>query len=72
MFSTALEWVAKKHLMIPHLIHILNDYLMAASTYHQCRINLVGFLSLCKYLGVPMAPEKLWGHKTFYRLPELN
>ena len=58
MFSTALEWVAKKHLMITHLIHILDDYLMAASAYHQCRINLVRFLSLCKYLGVPMAPEK--------------
>jgi hypothetical protein len=28
MFSTALEWVAKKHLMITHLIHILDDYLM--------------------------------------------
>ena len=47
--------------MIPHLIHILDDYLMASSTYHQCRINLVRFLSLCKYLGVPMAPEKTVG-----------
>ena len=72
MFSTALVRVAKKHLMIPHLIHILDDYLMAASTYHQYRINLVRFLSLCKYLGVPMARKKLWAHKTFFRLPELN
>ena len=24
MFSTAIEWVAKKHLSIPHLIHILD------------------------------------------------
>ena len=58
MFSTAIEWVAKKHLSIPHLIHILDDYLMAAPTYHQCRIDLARFLSLCDYLGVPMAPEK--------------
>ena len=58
MFSTALEWVAKKHLMITHLIHILDDYLMEASAYHQCRINLVRFLSLCKYLGVRVALEK--------------
>ena len=61
MFSTAIEWVAKKHLSIPHLIHILDDYLMAAPTYHQCRIDLARFLSLCDYLGVPMAPEKTVG-----------
>ena len=58
MFSTAIEWVAKKHLSIPHLIHILDDYFMAAPTYHQCCIDLARFLSLCDYLGVPMAPEK--------------
>lgn len=61
MFSTALEWVAKKHLKISNLIHILDDYLMAASSYHQCRINFAAFLSLCEYLGVPMAPEKTVG-----------
>ena len=31
------------------------------STYRQCRIHLVGFLSLCKYLGVPIALEKTVG-----------
>ena len=61
MFSTAIEWVAKKHLSMLHLIHILDDYLMAAPTFHQCRINLDCFLSLCTYLGVPMAPEKMVG-----------
>ena len=61
MFSTAIEWVAKKHLSIPHLIHILDDYLVAAPTYHQCRIDLARFLSLCDYLGAPMAPEKTVG-----------
>ena len=61
MFSTAIEWVAKTHLSMPHLLHILDDYLMAAPTFHQCRINLDGFLSLCTYLGVPMAPEKTVG-----------
>ena len=59
--STAIEWVAKKHLSIRYLIHILDDYLMAAPTYHQCRIDLARFLSLCDYLGVPMAPEKTVG-----------
>ena len=58
MFSTAIEWVAKKHLSIPHLINILDDYLMAAPTYHQCRIDLARFSSLCDYLGVPMRQKK--------------
>ena len=61
MFSTALEWVAKKHLPIPHLIHILDDYLMAALSFQQCCIDLQNFLSLCQYLGVPIAPEKTVG-----------
>ncbi len=61
MFSTAIEWVAKTQLSMPHLIHILDDYLMAAPTFDQCRINLDRFLSLCAYIGVPMAPEKTVG-----------
>ena len=28
MFSSAIEWVAKKHLSMPHLIHILRTFLM--------------------------------------------
>ena len=50
-----------RHLSMPHLLHILDDYLMAAPTSHQCRINLACFLSLCTYLGIPMAPEKTVG-----------
>ena len=44
MFSTAIKWVAKKHLSMPHLIHILDDYLMVALTFHQCCIKLDRFL----------------------------
>ena len=64
MFSSALEWVAKKHLHIEHLVHILDDYLMAASSYHQCCVALRNFISLCNYLGVPIAPEKTVGPQT--------
>ena len=46
---------------MPQLLHILDDYLMAAPTFHQCRINLDRFLPLCTHLGVPMAPEKTVG-----------
>ena len=31
---------------------------LAAGRLGQCRINLDCFLSLCAYIGVPMAPEK--------------
>jgi hypothetical protein len=72
MFSTALEWVAKKHLTIPHLINILDDYLMAASTYHQCRINLVLSYVYVNIWAYQSLRSQLWGHKTFFRLPELN
>ena len=64
IFSTAIEWVGKKHLSMPHLIHILDDYLMAVPTFHQCCINLDRFLSLGTYLLVPMAPEKTMGPET--------
>jgi hypothetical protein len=61
MFSTALEWVAKKHFMIPHLIHILDDYLMAASTYHQCRINLFVSYLYVNIWAYRWLRKKLWG-----------
>ena len=64
MFSTALEWVAKTRCNISHLIHILDDYLMASSSHEQCRANLRAFLSLCEYLGVSIAPEKTGGPST--------
>ena len=34
---------------------------MAALSFQQCCIHLQNFLSLCQYLGVPIAPEKTVG-----------
>ena len=64
MFSTALQWVSQNRLNIVHLIHILDDFLMAASSYDQCCVHLKNFLSLCDYVGVPIAPEKTVGPRT--------
>ena len=58
MFSAALEWVAKTRCNIPHLIHILDIHLMAGASYEQCCTALRVFLSMCEYLGVPIAAEK--------------
>lgn len=63
-FSTALQWFAQKRLNIVHLIHILDDFLMAAASYDQCCSHLENFLSLCEYLGVPIAAEKTVGPQT--------
>ncbi len=60
IFSSAFEWI-QNHLNIPHLIHILDDFLMGAPTLVQCRINLEKFLHLCGNLGVPIAHEKTAG-----------
>mgnify|MGYP002803382934 len=64
MFSTALQWVSQNRLNIEHLIHILDDFLMAAASYDQCCVNLKNFLSLCQYVGIPIAPEKIVGPQT--------
>ncbi len=63
MFSTAIEWVAKTQLSMPHLIHILDDYLMAAPTFDQCRINLDRFLSLRLHRRPYGAGENGWSRK---------
>ena len=59
--SLALERVAHNHLNIPHLIHILDDFLTGMPTLVQCRINLEKFLHLCGNLGGPIAHEKTTG-----------
>ena len=63
-FSTSLEWIARQHLDILHIIHLLDDFLLAGATWEQCNSHLLAFLNLCDWLGVPMAPEKTMGPLT--------
>lgn len=56
--STAMEWVARNKLNIPYIIHILDDFLIAAESPNKCRTSLQNFLHFCEDLGIPMAPEK--------------
>ena len=60
-FSTALEWIAKHVLGVPHMIHLLVDFLLVSSTLAGCQARLARFLALCTYLGVPIAPAKTVG-----------
>ena len=64
MFSTAVEWIARNKLKIDYILHILDDYLLVTPTEQLCQKQLDLFLSLCSYLGIPIAPEKTCGTST--------
>ena len=63
-FSTAVEWVARNKLKIDFILHLLDDFLLVAPSAHLCQQQLDLFLSLCAYLGIPIAPEKTCGPAT--------
>ena len=64
MFSTAVDWIARNKLKIDYILHILDDYLLVTPTEQLCQKQLDLFLSLCSYLGIPIAPEKTCGPST--------
>ena len=63
-FSTAVEWVAHNKVKIDYILHLLDDYLLVAPSMQLCQQQLHLFLSLCTYLGIPIAPEKTCGPTT--------
>ena len=67
-FSTSLEWIAKNKLGIPHIIHILDDFLIIEPTIRECKASLDRFLTFCSEIGVPMAPEKNCGSIPGYNI----
>ena len=59
-----MEWIARQRLSIAHILHLLDDFLIVASSATLCQAQLDLFLNLCSYLGIPMAPEKTCGPAT--------
>ena len=57
-FSSAPELIARKQLKIPHILHVLDDFLIISDSASACNAQLDRFLALCAKLGVPMADEK--------------
>ena len=58
-FSTAVEWIAKKHLNIPDVIYILDDFFMIGPpASDECLNDLTSFLTFCKKVGIPIKAEK--------------
>ena len=70
--STALEWVARNKLNIPHIIHILDDFLIAAESFDACKTSLQQFLAFCETVGVPMAPENTEGRSPVLTFPGIK
>ena len=62
-FSIAVEWVAHSKL-IDYILQLLDDYLLVSPSVQLCQQQLELFLSLCTYLGIPIAPKKTCGPAT--------
>ena len=63
-FSTAIEWVPQKKLHIPHILHLLDDFLIISPTHNLCHKQSELFLMLSHYVGIPIVPEKNVGPST--------
>ena len=63
-FSTAVEWIAHSKLNISYILHLLYDFPLIAPSMQLYQMQLDLFLSLCPYLGIPMAPEETFGPVT--------
>ena len=63
-FSRAVEWIAREKLLIDKLLHLLDDFLIIPSTYFVCKAHLDLFIILCDFLGIPIAPDKIFGLST--------
>ena len=58
-FSSAIHWIANRHLDIQHMVHILDDFLILGPSHTtKCKVDLDKFLSFCSRVGVPIKGEK--------------
>ncbi|XP_077113160.1 uncharacterized protein LOC143768361 [Ranitomeya variabilis] len=62
MFSTFLEWVARKVTRLPSITHYLDDFLLVGPANSEaCHHALVQFKDVMSRFGVPLSPEKTIG-----------
>ncbi|CAC5394076.1 unnamed protein product [Mytilus coruscus] len=57
-FSTALERIAKNKVLIPNIVHILDDFMIVDKTEDGRKKKLERFLAICKDMGIPISKEK--------------
>ncbi len=64
LFSTAVEWIAKRELQLGGIVHILDDFLLLSTSKEAGKHDVIGFQALFKDLGIPLAKEKTEGPTT--------
>lgn len=58
-FSSGLKWIGQHKLGIPHIVHILDDFMFFGPPDSDvCNRSLHSFLDMCSSLGVPTKNEK--------------
>ena len=56
-FSSALELVTGRELHIPHILHMLVDFMIVSLSEEACGLQLCSFLYLFRCIGVIMSNE---------------
>ena len=59
--STAIQWIATSKGEIENMVHIVDDFLILASSKANCANQLRTFQIICEKIGVSLAPEKTEG-----------
>ena len=63
-FSSALHWIVSSRVKHTAVVHVLDDFLFISPSFELCHRALLTFKSICRSLGVPLAPEKTVGPAT--------
>lgn len=58
-FSSAAELMANKILLIQHIVHYIDDFMLLAKSERVCEQQLNALLKLFELLGLPVAPHKI-------------
>ena len=60
-FSSFLEYKVKQLASTPLVTHYLDDFLFISNSASSCSRLMLTFTSMCSTLGVPLAPENIFG-----------
>ena len=64
LYAAALHFFFSRHCKVPAVVHYIDDFLLVFQSEQQAREGLAKVLMWCRYLGVPMAADKLAGPAT--------
>ena len=67
-----MEWIAHNKLGIPHILHILDDFLIIGESTQACQAKLQRFLLFCEDKGFPQLPKTQTALPQYSHLQALN